>query len=921
MVGIVDNKKIAELVIKQDDTNYEKINPETLATIVEDVTNSTGGVDSNVQQHIDNASIHLSADKVLELTSNNLKAENIKAGSNITIKQEEGTNNITISSGDVPTDLFLTGDDIVPEDATITITPIPDSNKINIRANIPDVSKFVEQKNIRAGNDFIKIVPDKNSNDITIFGTSSSYSSGKGIKITDDNVIINTMPDEIVTLNEGENIKIEGNYPNFTISSSTSAKIADWKPTTEYTEGTFVTFNNALFKCIENHTSESAFDSSKWNLIAGWSSVRQIFNVTEEDTTDIILEEEVPNKDVLIINMGGVLQQSSNYDLQPDNKTIRFINPIPKNSIIEVLIMSNVVLDTYDNQTNIREWAENTSYKEGNIAIFNGSLYQCVNRHISTDTFEKENWKLLSGYVKNSYFFTAEEPLSEITLPESVYKTSDVLVNVGNTLLQSNNYTLNDEGNVITFVEPIEEGAEIEVTVFGNAILQHPELPTPKLANQFVITNKNSYKLVGVKEANKTLGLGTLTTFTDNANKIVTINKDETDFSLKTPFELSGQVKVRDIVNGFYATIIKDEKEPEYIGIVNTSNDKISFEAGSVLSKDKSTMISTSSTFIKNPNESFKRGNNQGGMIGTGQEEWNQPIMTSNNSPLGRIITSEAQTDREGYRAMDGLKEIGNGWLANNTTATWEYSLPYEFTVESIDFYNQTSGRKNHSKDIDLWVNDSSNIIASFTALDEDYGHSHIEIENPVTGKTFGVTIKNSYGEAVGMKEIQINATYSSPIVKNEFYYIYAISNDNGTLNDIAISKYNENEIGNYLPNNFTKYSLIGNVKTDENWKLYDIYPNKNIKDALINGSLNGQFSENYIKQVLMNEADNKATQIIEQWGDDVPDDNGKITFPITYKKLMYVMANGVKIINKSNDGFVVDDSVAESVSWIAKGY
>ena len=61
MVGILDNKKIAELVITQDGENYEKINPQTLATIVEDVTksNTSEEINATVQEHIDNKDIHL----------------------------------------------------------------------------------------------------------------------------------------------------------------------------------------------------------------------------------------------------------------------------------------------------------------------------------------------------------------------------------------------------------------------------------------------------------------------------------------------------------------------------------------------------------------------------------------------------------------------------------------------------------------------------------------------------------------------------------------------------------------------------------------------------------------------------------------------------------------------------------------------
>ena len=66
MVSILDNKTIAELVVKNGD-DYQKINPETLATIVEDVTGTTTETEKTVQEHIDNKSIHLTAEDVEDL--------------------------------------------------------------------------------------------------------------------------------------------------------------------------------------------------------------------------------------------------------------------------------------------------------------------------------------------------------------------------------------------------------------------------------------------------------------------------------------------------------------------------------------------------------------------------------------------------------------------------------------------------------------------------------------------------------------------------------------------------------------------------------------------------------------------------------------------------------------------------------------
>lgn len=922
MTGIIDNKKIAELVIKQNANEYEKINPETIATIVEDITKTESGiVDATVQKHIDDKSIHLSAKDIETITEDNLKVENIKAGNNITIAREEDTNNLTINAGDIPTDKFLTGEDIIPDDATITITPIPDSNKINIHANIPDVSKFVEQGNIRAGNKNIEVVLDPESNDVTLYGKSSAYNAGTGIRIDDDLNIINTMPDQVIELQEGNNITITGEYPEFTITADDKVKIPNWKPSTKYIEEDFCVYLNSLFQCTESHTSESAFDTSKWKLIAGWSSNRQIFDINEETNT-IELSSMVANKDALIVNIGGVLQQSVNYSLEPDGQTLKFVNPIPANSSVEVLVMSNVVLDTYEDKVNIKDWKANTSYIVGNICLYEDGIYKCVKKHISSDNFAKENWKLLCGYVKNSYFFTSEEPITEIELPDSVYKTSDILVNIGNTLLQSNNYTLDETGRIVTFIEPIEAGAVIEVTVFSNATLQHSEIPTPTEDDMMLISNGKfgAYNLVSKDKILEILKLRTLTNIASNANKVVVVNGNGTDYSFISKAQLSADVKVRNIVQGYNTKVLQFEKESDGTQNGRTIYEKLEFTTGSVISNDGLIMIRNDiENYIKNPNLPFERGNDKGSMIGGGEEQWNQPIMTSNTTPYGTIITSADQTDREGWRAMDGLKNLGNGWLVQDTSAVWEYKLPYEFIVREFDFYNQVSGVENHSKDIDVWVNTQDNIVASFTAVNENYGHSHIVIDNPQRGEVFGLTIKNSYGIGVGMNEIKFNAKYIASLASDSYIYVYAISNEDGTMNDIATSYYNEEQFKGFLPSGFTKYSLIKTFYINNEWNIEQINPNKDIKTAYIDGSINGIVSNNALTEYKYLEDEQRSGKIVEQWGDSIPS-NGKILFPQSYTKLFYVMANGEKILTKDNKGFTLNASITNSVSWIAKG-
>ncbi len=65
----------------------------------------------------------------------------------------------------------------------------------------------------------------------------TTYTSGTGIDINNNNVISNTAPDQTVVLNEGNNIDITGSYPNFTIASTAVGGV-------NYTAGTGIAINN-----------------------------------------------------------------------------------------------------------------------------------------------------------------------------------------------------------------------------------------------------------------------------------------------------------------------------------------------------------------------------------------------------------------------------------------------------------------------------------------------------------------------------------------------------------------------------------------------------------------------------------------------------------------------------------------------------
>lgn len=907
MVGILDNKKVAELVVEQDENKeYLKINPETLATIVEDVTNSQNGVDKTVQEHIDDKSIHLTRVDVQQLTRRMVEVDNIIAGQNITITKDENSNDITISSKDFNNLGYITADDIIPDDDTISLSK-KDDKKLGIKANIPDVSKMVKQRNIKSGDTGINIEYDDDSNDVYIYGEGNQFKAGDGIEIT-NGTLINTKPDKNVILNAGRNITINGEYPEFTISGSDVVRINNWHSNVHYSLDDMVIYENALMVCIEDHTSENAFEADKWKLLSGFQANRQYFYIENETTTDITLNSVIPSKEVVVINISGIVQQALNYDLQPDGQTIRFIQPLPKDSIVEVIVVSNVVMDTYDQDVNIQPWKGNTAYAKDNIVLYNNNIYICLARHISSGEFDKTKWQMICGYLKKSYSFNSTNALTEVTLPTYVHSKDLVEVNVNHSMLQSSEYNVDSTGYKIKFTSSIAANTPIEISVYNSGVVQLPEIPEiNNQAKYFLTTDENGkkYVLKSINEVMEILNLETLLDYANHPNSIITVNTHGTGYRYMEFSELGGQLKSGQVKSGLTMSSI----QKGYLRI----------QPGSALSHNQDTLITLSSMIQKDATSEWSQGYGRGSAIGTSLDEWIQPTMISNLYNGYQIFTSDYITDREGWRAMDGKKNKGNGWQVNAKNAIFRLECPSEIVLQGFDFYNTMTGTVNHSKEIEVWINDETNVVATFTAKNENYGYTHIDIKNTVASRTVGFTIKSSYGQTVGAQEIKFIAKGQTFMAKNQTYYVYLLGNDNGSSYDFATSLYNADDFSNHLPTVYTKYALIGSFYSDNNYNITNIYPQKPLNQELIEGCLNATINKNIIETRIYDAKSDKPITLVEQFGTSMIADN-RVNFPQAFSKLLYVMANGEKITASDVKGFNTTSS-SGSISWVAKGY
>lgn len=900
MVGILDNKKTSELLIQINDTTYEKINPETLAEVV----SVKESVDENVQEHIENKDIHFSKSDFENLTSDSLKVTNIIAGNNITITQEDGTNNIMITASDHPTDGFLKKSDIQAEDDSITVIPSEDSNVVKIKANIPNIPELKEtlkKENIKAGNENITVTYDNETNDVYISSDGKLYSAGVGIQIN-DNVIENILPDQEVILTAGDNIQIDGTYPTYTITASSGATIDDWEENKLYFKGQFLVYQNSIYRCNTQHTSGSQFEPVYWDLIAGYKINKFFYLDNDAEITNIILPNEIPNKEVLTINVGGIILQSQNYELNADRKTVTFYVSIPKGEIIEVSVANNEVINEFDNGANIFPWKPYQSYAINNMVIYENVLHQCLENHISGLEFDEDKWEVIAGYTKDVLSYPINIETNTIILPYTIIDKNNVMINKNGLILQSSEYSLKNDFQTIQLKSVLQPSDVVEVTIFSNSILQQLDIPMPyNHPHEFLRSaiSEDSYELITADEVKQQLGLSSFTNYIGNSQKVIRVNKDESDIEFMNLQTVSGEVGIRRMATGLNGVLTKVDGE-DYITINN----------GSIMSDDGLVLMELKQPLTKNLGKAFYEGNHQGSCYEFGGDDWTQPIMTSYNTPYGQVIAEEEQTEREAWRAMDEYTSEGNGWLADKVDVKWSYQTPEPLYVQSIDFYGQESYLDNRPKDIDIIV--GGKYKQSFIAPNENIVHVHVDIENPEWSNVFTLHFKSSYGRAVGMKHIVINALYPTYISKNTDYEMYLISNDDASKVDL-ITSYNKSFT---LPEGYTKKAKIGSYRSDKNKQLFDVYPTQDLATTFINGV--GKINENSL-ETWMNNGNDVAVKVIEQWGETTPN-NGYIQFPIEYStKCFYVNANGRRVSEITNNSFRVEGT--DTVFWNAKGY
>ena len=151
-----------------------------------------------------------------------------------------------------------------------------------------------------------------------------------------------------------------------------SNKILDWKPQKGYNKGEMVYYDNILYRAKANITSGTDFtqEQSNWELVC----------------------TQIPEWTSSCYYVQGAIVEYNNkiYKCKTTNSDIAF---------------------TESNWTNIgggssvEEWKPKKQYNSNDLVINDNKLYLCIQRNMSTDSFEDDSnyWLLLSATEHNNY--------------------------------------------------------------------------------------------------------------------------------------------------------------------------------------------------------------------------------------------------------------------------------------------------------------------------------------------------------------------------------------------------------------------------------------------------------------------------------------------------------------------------------------
>lgn len=160
------------------------------------------------------------------------------------------------------------------------------------------------------------------------------------------------------------------------------ACVPSWNVLTDYPQGALVLYHNAIFFCVNPHTSTSNFDDTKdnWYLALDFGGAI-IKNLSDLTSTEI-------QKDT-VAKYGGTLVRSTETQLVTNVKN-------------NWELIAN---------GDIAEWASSIYYLSGQLVYSGDLLFKCINSHTSTTSLEadKANWVCIARDKTTEVWKTSQE--------------------------------------------------------------------------------------------------------------------------------------------------------------------------------------------------------------------------------------------------------------------------------------------------------------------------------------------------------------------------------------------------------------------------------------------------------------------------------------------------------------------------------
>lgn len=224
----------------------------------------------------------------------------------------------------------------------------------------------------------------------------------------------------------------------------------------------------------------------------------------------------------------------------------------------------------------------------------------------------------------------------------------------------------------------------------------------------------------------------------------------------------------------------------------------------------------------------FTEGNSNGSLIDQGYiYDWKQPIIASDSENGITLTASHQDTLYPAWKVMDGIKTgtEQNCFFAKSTPGWLKIELGYQILISEIKVYNNFSASSHRMKTFQIWKDETKTEALSdiITATNSNYSLSTIILETPVLTNSLYIEILSSYATWAGIIEIELTAK-TNDITKSTYsgwLDVYAITNNNGTKQDICCVKNNSNFI---LPTNFTKKRLCGWLYLNNNLEIEKFY-------------------------------------------------------------------------------------------------